>query len=154
MSITAILRGNLLADPEGKTVKVKGEEKFIAELRVFSDVLVREGESLVQAEKKSEAVKVTVWSERLARDAVAVLRKGMRVKIEGTTLYTEEWHDRDSGEKRHGLRMDAEDVSLQLSRIEKVVMKPKLAGDGAAESEPGELPTDHPFAPSRISVPA
>jgi len=55
--------GNLLQSPEQRFVKVKGEDKKITELRVFSDVYKRDGDNLVQDESKSIAYNVTIWNE-------------------------------------------------------------------------------------------
>ncbi|HEU0202290.1 MAG TPA: single-stranded DNA-binding protein [Burkholderiaceae bacterium] len=120
MGIYSEVIGNLTQDPVVKTVKVKGEDRQIAEIRVFADYYVKNAEGkLEQDDDRSVGVNVTVWNERLAAALGDHLRKGARVKVEGD-MWLDVWHDRDSGEKRYGLRMDADSVTLVLTRIDHI----------------------------------
>jgi single-stranded DNA-binding protein len=133
MGIYAEVVGNLTQDPSTKTVKVKGEERRIVEMRVFADVYKKGADDKPeQDEARSTGVNVTVWNERLGDAVREHFRKGVRVQVKGS-LVLERWHDRDTGEPKSGLKMDAETVTLVPVRIEHIKFKPKRELEAAAE---------------------
>lgn len=125
MTINAEIKGNLLADPEQKVVQVKGESKTITQMRVWSDVYKKEGDSVVQDEEKSEPINVTIWQEHLGEDVMRLLSKGLRVVVKGE-MVIQKWKDKDSQSSRYQVHVDAESVSLAFNRVEQVQMKAKL----------------------------
>lgn len=125
MTINAEVKGNLLADPEQKVVQVKGESKTITQIRVWSDVYKKEGDSVVQDEEKSEPINVTIWQEHLGEDVMRLLSKGLRVVVKGE-MVIQKWKDKDSQSSRYQVHVDAESVSLAFNRVEQIQMKAKL----------------------------
>lgn len=134
MGIYAEVIGNLTSDPSSKTITVKGESRTITEIRIFADVYRRDGDNLVQDDDKSTGVNVTIWNERQAGAVVEHLRKGARVRAEGD-LFLEQWRDRESGAPRAGLRMDAESVTLVLTRVEKIEFRAKASREQAEPAD-------------------
>lgn len=133
MGIYAEVVGNLTQDPASKTMKVKGEDRTLVEIRVFADYYVKGADGkLEQDDDRSTGVNVTIWHERLGAAIVEHLRKGARVSVAGD-MSLETWHDRETGEKRAGLRMDAESVTLVLTRIDRIDFRARRS---QAEAEP------------------
>lgn len=124
MTISAEVKGNLLADPEQKVVQVKGESKTITQIRVWSDVYKKEGDSVVQDEEKSEPINVTIWQEHLGEDVMRLLSKGLRVVVKGE-MVIQKWKDKDSQSSRYQAHIDAESVSLAFNRVEQIQMRVK-----------------------------
>ena len=120
------ITGNLLQNPEQRTVKVKGQDRRITEIRVFSDVYKRDAQddSLIQDDVKSFPYNVTIWNERLAEEVMKLLRKGARVQVQGQ-LTVQQWEDEPSGEQRFALHVDADDCTLRLNRIDEIKFKAK-----------------------------
>jgi single-stranded DNA-binding protein len=136
MGIYAEVVGNLTQDPAAKTVKVKGEDRRIVELRIFADVYKKGADDkLEQDDKKSTGVNVTVWNERLGTAILDHFRKGVRVEAKGD-LVLERWHDRETGEPGAGLKMDADMVTLVPTRIERIEFKAKRSQVAGAAEEP------------------
>jgi single-stranded DNA-binding protein len=119
MSIYAEVRGNLTANPVGKTIKVGDEPRNIVEFRVFSDEYKRVGDDLVQDDSKCIGIDVTVWNERLGKQVLKLLKKGARVEVKGD-FFPNRYEDRENNEKRTNFQMNAESVTLALNRVENV----------------------------------
>ncbi|MBU3595100.1 single-stranded DNA-binding protein [Polynucleobacter sp. 86C-FISCH] len=125
MTINAEVKGNLLADPEQKVIQVKGENKTITQIRIWSDVYKKDAaDGFSQDEEKSMPVNITIWNERLGGEVMHLLGKGMRVNAQGE-LTIQTWVDKESGEHKHQAHIDANYVNLALNRIEQIQMKPK-----------------------------
>ena len=123
MSIQAIVRGNLTKDPVVREVKVDGETRRLVDIRVFSDEYRREGEALVQDDDRCTGIDATIWTDRLGDQVMAQLRRGARVEVSGG-MHLHRYKDRESGEPRAGLQMNADSVTLVLSRVEAISFAP------------------------------
>ena len=126
MATDSQITGNVLVNPILKTVKVKGEDRQIAEFRIMSDVYRDTPEGLKQDDERSHPIQVTVWNENLARQVVGLLRSGMRVDVKGTTYprhYVPSETELAEGKKEnYGIRCDAERVTLALNRVDAITM--------------------------------
>lgn len=150
MSINAELTGNVLQTPVLKPVTVNGgETKMVAQLRIMSSFLRRQDDgSLSQVDSKTFPVDVTVWHEGYAQQVVKHLKVGASVRVTGQ-LFVNPWLDND-GKAQAGVRIDAESVSLNLTRVEQVQFRPRQPrnGDesGGSQRTFNEFPTDmdHP----------
>lgn len=106
-------RGNLGNDPVLKYVDVANEKRAVCELRIYFDRQVQDGDDY--REQGSFWLNVAYWGKR-AETASKLLAKGCRVLVTGT-LVNEEWTDRDSGEERSRLMLNASSVDLDMIRI-------------------------------------
>jgi len=136
MATESTATGNLLAKPELKTIKVKGEDRTICEMRIMSDVWLQDADgNPIQDADKSHPVQITVWNERLAKLCAHLLDKGMRVVVTGQSfphIYRVSDADRSQGKNDFfETRMDASNVCLALNRIQEVVMQPRRSPEGA-----------------------
>lgn len=114
--------GNLGDNPTLKTVMVAGKEHKVAELRVCFDSYKPDGNG--GYEQTSELwIDVSVWDKR-AEAAADLLRKGARVMVIGR-LTQNTWVDKETGGEKNSLQLNADDVTLSLSRIEKVEFRAK-----------------------------
>lgn len=148
MATESHIRGNLLANPVLKTVKVKGQEARICEFRMMSDVWHsdEQGQRL-QDPERTHPVQVTAWDEALAQSCAHVLRTGMRVHVVGASyphVYRVSDADRAAGKQDLlEMRCNASQVSLALNRVDSVQMRMAgRAADGAADDgreQPAEL---------------
>ena len=128
MATQSTVRGNILVDPELKSVTVRGEQRSICELRIMSDFWIDNA----QGEREQDAgrthpVQVTVWAEALAKQCADVLRKGMRVEVKGASyphVYRYSDAERAAGKNDiFEIRMAAEDVTLCLNRVSSITMR-------------------------------
>jgi single-stranded DNA-binding protein len=133
MSIQSIVRGNLTRDPEAREIKVGGELRRVVDIRIFSDEYRREGDQLVQDDERCVGVDVTIWVERLGEQVLTHLRKGSRVEATGP-MHLHRYKDRETGESRAGLQMNADSVTLVLSRIESIAFTPSRRSQDADEA--------------------
>lgn len=114
--------GNLLQNPEQRPVSVKGEDRLITELRVYSDVYKRDPDDetrMIQDDAKCDPYNVTIWNERMGTEIMKLLRKGARVRIAGEQTL-QKWDDKETGMARFALHIDAETCDLRLNRIEEI----------------------------------
>lgn len=133
MGMFTEVKGNLLQNPEQRTVKVKGEDRRITELRVFADYYRPDGGGeLVQDDEKSIAVEVTIWNEKLGAAVMDHFRKGARVVVSGDMHVQKYVKDE---EDRFSLRIDGETVALIPYRIEEVKFKAKRAAHGQESTD-------------------
>lgn len=124
--------GNLGNTPTLRHVRVEDEDRPVCEFRVFFDRSKPDGEGGYE-DIGGFWLTVNVWGKR-AESAAKHLAKGARVKVEGR-LRQDSWKDKETGESRVEIRLDADDVTLALSRIEQVRFVPKVeagATDDAA----------------------
>ena len=140
MSNTFQARGNLAAAPELKTVQVNGEDRHVAEMRMYCDRAVPDGDGGFK-DKGGFWMNVSRWGTA-AGHAARVLDKGDRIKAEGT-LVQNSWEK--DGEKFSRLELAADDVTLDLSRIESITRKPRQRpthadGDSGGHSVAGQQP--------------
>lgn len=121
-------RGNLGAVPTLKSVEVDGEKRWVAELRIYFDRNVPDGDDGF-VDKGGFWLTVNLWGAK--GEAVAnVLTKGARVAVAGT-LVNHEWTDKENGEPRARLEVQADYVDLDLFRVEGIQMRRKESDDEA-----------------------
>ena len=108
-------RGNLAAVPELKRVQVDGEERLVAELRIYFDRQVPDGDGGF-TDRGGFWLTVNLWGDR-AEVVSNLLPKGARVHVTGT-LVQDTWNDKESGEERRALELLADYVSLDLGRVD------------------------------------
>lgn len=114
--------GNLADAPTLKTVQVNGEDRKVAEMRVFFDEYKPDGQGGFEQDG-GFWLDISVWGKR-GEQVAELLRKGARVNVTGR-LEEDRWADKETGEERSKLRLVADDVYLSLSRIEAVQFRPK-----------------------------
>lgn len=132
MSNRLEITGNLGRDPTIKTVKTKDGDKAVAEFSVFADNWKRDDTGKYEPDG-GFWVSVSVWGVTADR-AFAHLRKGARVTCAGR-FTPHSYESKEHNETRYELRLTADDVMLELSRIEAVTFKEKqgIAADAVAE---------------------
>ena len=121
--------GNLADSPTLKTVQVNGEDRKVAELRVFFDNYRPDGQGGLE-QTGGHWLDVSVWDYK-AEQATRLLRKGARVHVIGR-LELAIWADRETGEPREKLRLVADDVLLSLTRLRAVEFESKRGDEGCA----------------------
>ena len=119
-------RGNLGTVPTLKHVEVEGEQRTVAQLRVYFDRSVPDGDGGF-VDRGGFWMDVSQWGPK-AEIAAKVLTKGARVAVTGT-LVNHEWTDKDSGEPRSRLEVQADHVDLDLLRVEAVRFRRKESAD-------------------------
>ena len=105
--------GNLGDSPVLKTVQVNGEDRKVAELRVFFDNYRPDGQGGLE-QTGGYWLDVSVWDYK-GEQAARLLRKGARVYVIGR-IELDSWTDRETGESREKLRLVADDVLMSLTR--------------------------------------
>lgn len=118
MSNTIIASGNLGTTPELKSVTVAGEQRQVADMRIYFDRPVPDDRGGF-TDKGGFWRTVSAWDKR-AEHAARTLRSGMGVRIEGTEVL-HSW-DKD-GEQRTQTQITAHSITLELPRVESVTMR-------------------------------
>ena len=118
-------RGNLGSVPEVKHVEVDGQRRPVANMRVYFDRQVPDGEGDFQ-DRGGFWLTVSLW-DRKAEAAAKVLTKGARVAVSGT-LVEHTWTDKESGEQRSRLELHADHVDLDLGRVERIELRNREDG--------------------------
>ena len=114
-------KGNLADAPTLKHVKVKGEDRTVAEMRVFFDDYAFDASTNEYSQRGGFWLQVSQWDQR-GEDAVRVLRKGARVHVEGSLrqfMYTPE----GAAAEVPGFQVVADDVTLCLGRVEGIELR-------------------------------
>ena len=114
-------KGNLADAPTLKHVTVKGEDRAVAEMRVFFDEYAYDASTNEYSQRGGIWLQVSQWDQR-GEDAARVLRKGARVRVDGSLrqfMYTPE----GAATEVPGFQIVADDVTLCLGRIEAVEMR-------------------------------
>ena len=106
-------RGNLGADPELRYTAGEDSEP-VCSLRIFFDRPKPDGNGGFD-DKGGFWLDVSLWGTR-GEAAAQLLKKGARVSVSGE-LYEDAWQDKDSGDDRRRLRLRAEGVDLDLTRL-------------------------------------
>lgn len=114
--------GNLGGNPVLST-PVGNEQRSVADMRIYFDRPVKDPDTDQYDDKGGFWLDVSAW-DRLAEDVTRTLRKGMRVKVEGSLKHNS-WRDETSGEERSKLVLYADEVNLVLNRVESVELKSK-----------------------------
>ncbi len=113
--------GNVGQAPVLRTVTVRGDNRSVAELRIYFDRQIPQGDG----EFKEEGgfwLTVTVWGHR-AESIIKLISKGMRVQVTGQ-LRMDQWED-DDGEARETLRLTADRLSIDLICLDGVQVRKK-----------------------------
>lgn len=121
--------GNLGDNITLKTVTVAGEDRKVAEARVFFDDYKPDGQGGFKA-NGGFWLNVSIWDKR-GETAANLLRKGARVMVIGH-LTEAVWKDKESQEEKRALQLTADDIFLSLSRIDEVKFKAKKEQSEAA----------------------
>lgn len=117
MTNTFMGTGNLGGDPV-LTSPVGKDQRQVADLRIYFDKPVKNQETGEFEDKGGFWLDVSAW-DRLAVDAMRLLKKGTRVRVEGA-LKQNVWTDDKSGEERSKFVLYAQEISLTLARVESV----------------------------------
>lgn len=117
MSIQFSGVGNIGTDPELHEVTVNGEERQVAEMRVYFDRSVPKENGEYQDEG-GFWLTVSLWGAR-AEPAAKILKKGARVQVDGV-LRSETWEDDETGATRTALRLTASRIGIDPVCIESV----------------------------------
>ena len=115
MANTFIGTGNLGADPV-LTSPVGEDQRQVADMRVYFDKPVKNPETDDYEDKGGFWLDVSAW-DRLADDVMRLLKKGARVKVEGSLKHNV-WIDEKSGAEKSRFVLYADDISLILARVE------------------------------------
>ena len=127
--------GNIGQVPVLRTVQVNGEDRSVADLRVYFDRSVPQGDGSFEDEG-GFWLSVSLWGAR-AESAVKVLRKGARIQVDGQ-LREESWEDED-GTERSALRLTASRIGIDPLCIESVTYRQRNGSSSEARSDdPGE----------------
>lgn len=138
MAMRSEMSGNVLMNPVLKTVKVKGEDRQVCELRVMCSEYKSDGQGgYVQDDARTFPVQATIWHEGTAKRVYEVVRVGAAVTVVGAT-YVRPWVNEQTNQAEAGMCMDAERVSLGLQRVESVLYRPKAQVD--AQKAPDTAP--------------
>jgi len=124
--------GNLGDNITLKTVTVAGEDRKVAEARVFFDDYKRDGLGGFKPNGGFWLI-VSIWDKR-GETAANLLRKGARVMVIGH-LTEAVWKDKESQEEKRALQLTADDIFLSLSRIDEVKFKAKKEQQEAAPAD-------------------
>ena len=130
--------GNLAEAPSLKHVTIGGEDRAVANLRVFFDEYRRNDDGEFE-QNGGLWLSVSVWG-RLAEEAARLLRKGVRVRVDGR-LKLGNWIDKDTGESTPTIEVEADDITAKLTRIESIQFR-------ASRRNADEPAGDAPLAPS------
>lgn len=143
MAMRSELTGNVLAAPVLKTVKVKGEDRKICELRVMSASYKPDGNGgIVQDDARTFPVQATIWHETVAQKVFDLVRVGASVVLTGD-VFVRPWTNTEKGTAEAGVVMDVERVGLGLHRVEAVEYRAKAKPEDR-QSRPETAPADDP----------
>ena len=123
-------KGNLADSPTLKNVMVKGELQTVAEMRVFFDEFSHNEQGEI-VQDGGFSMSVSIWRKK-GEDAARLLRKGARVKVDGT-LKKFMYKDKETGKELPDFQILADDINLSLTRVDKVEFRAKR--EQAADQE-------------------
>jgi len=112
--------GNLGSDPN-LTSPVGDEQRKVADMRIYFDRPVLDHDTEQFEDKGGFWLDVSAW-DRLAEDVTRVLKKGMRVKVEGSLKHST-WTDEKTQENRSRWVLYADEITLAIGRIEEAVIR-------------------------------
>ena len=114
--------GNLGNDP-ALTSPVGETQRQVADMRVYFDRPIRDHDSEQFKDSGGFWLDVSAW-DWLATDVMRTLKKGMRIKVEGSLKHTT-WTDDSSGEEKSKWVLYADDIALVLGRVESIEIRKK-----------------------------
>lgn len=115
--------GNVGDHPQLKVVSVGGEERQVAELRVYFDEY-RQDEAGGLQSAGGFWLDVNVWGDRHAAEVANLVRKGARVHVIGK-LAESTWTVTATKEERRGLYLNADHLFLSLTRLAEARFAPR-----------------------------
>lgn len=113
--------GNLGAEPALKQVEVDGEERSVADMRIYFDRQLKQDDGAF-VEDGGFWLTTSLWGWR-AEAAARLLPKGARVFARGR-LREDSWEG-DDGETRTQLRLDADYLTVDLLCIDELKLRTK-----------------------------
>ncbi len=124
MSLKINGTGNLGRDlTELRTIKGKdGKEYKVTDFTVGFDEVQKQSDGTYEQTSIIWA-RVVVWGA-LAERCFELLKKGYRVNVEGV-MVNHVWTDKETGEDKTMLQIEAKDVTLSMYRVESVKVKAK-----------------------------
>ncbi|MDH5181547.1 MAG: single-stranded DNA-binding protein [Gammaproteobacteria bacterium] len=105
--------GNLGGDPVLN--QTNEDQDQVANFSVYFDRPVKNDDGEYE-DKGGFWLDVAAWG-KLAEDVMRVLRRGMRVSVQGI-LKVDVWNDKETGEEKTKLVLTVNEVALIISRIE------------------------------------
>jgi single-strand DNA-binding protein len=111
--------GNIGQAPVLRTVKVNGENRSVADLRVYFDRSIPLDDGTYE-DGGGFWLTVSVWGHR-ADSAVKLLAKGMRIFAKGS-LRLDSWEN-DAGEEKSELRLTADHISIDPVCLDSVQLR-------------------------------
>ncbi len=114
--------GNLGVAPVLETVDVAGEQRKVANLRVFFDRPVLDAQDGQYKDKGGFWLSVDIWGFR-AEEAMRVLKKGTRIFVKGS-MREHVWQD-ENGEERSRLSLTADYFFIDSLCIDSIKYKEK-----------------------------
>ena len=120
--------GNLGSDPT-LTPAVGDEQRKVADMRIYFDRPVLDHDTEQFEDKGGFWLDVSAW-DRLAEDVTRVLKKGMRVKVEGSLKHST-WTDEKTQENRSRWVLYADEITLVLGRIEEAQLRQSTTENNA-----------------------
>ncbi|MCA1671046.1 MAG: single-stranded DNA-binding protein, partial [Actinobacteria bacterium] len=103
-------------------------------LRIYFDRPVPDGDGGF-TDKGGFWLPVNLWGPK-AETIAKLLRKGARVRVEGTLLQ-DTWEDRETGEPASRIEVQADSIDLDLARVEAITFRAKSDGE---PTDPGRDP--------------
>jgi single-strand DNA-binding protein len=134
--------GNVGTAPTLRRVPVGGEQRPVADLRVYFDRRVPKGEGQFEDEG-GFWLTVSVWGAR-AETVTRLIEKGVRIYVEGT-LRQESWQDKDTGADRSELRLTADAIALDLLCVESVQYRKRSGGSDGGGDPAGPADEEIPY---------
>lgn len=138
MSQIVTIVGNLASDPELKfTSNAKAQARFA----------VATSERYKNDKGEWESRNLTYWNviawERMAENIVDTLKKGDKVIVYGKA-YTQSWEDKNTGEKRSKMEVQAIEVAPGLSRATARIERNAQDPNKPTYAEKKDLPWEGP----------
>jgi len=112
--------GNLGSDP-ALSSPVGSEQRKVADMRIYFDRPVLDHDSEQFEDKGGFWLDVSAW-DWLADDVMRVLKKGIRVKVEGS-LKQSTWTDEKTQQDRSKWVLYADEITLAIGRIESTQLR-------------------------------
>lgn len=119
--------GNLADAPRLNTIEVDGEERTVANMRLFINRHRKNVDGKYE-DRGGFWLNASCWGQK-AREAGRLLQKGALIKVEGE-LEQQKWID-DEGNERTGLTLNIRDWSLLPFRLEEVSYKNRSDAAGS-----------------------
>lgn len=121
---TLTIIGNLTADPE---LRFTPSGAAVTNLTIASTPRTFDKTSGGWRDGATLFARVTVWREQ-AENTAETLRKGMRAVVTGR-MTPDEWTDRQTGEKRTGWHIEADEVAPSLRYATATVKRNERSGN-------------------------